>query len=64
MSLSRDAILFGIALVVFGDWLLKYGIDASLLPIAGILLAALGFLGSLEAATSSDDVDERPASDE
>ena len=47
MSLSTDALLFGIALVGYGIWMEVDGYDGTLYVTIGIALAAIGFLGSV-----------------
>ncbi|QPV62861.1 hypothetical protein I7X12_19425 [Halosimplex litoreum] len=64
MSLSRDALLFGIALVLFGNWLQVYGLDATPFPHAGVVLAGLGFVGSVVSALHPDTADTSPTGDE
>lgn len=64
MSLSRDALLFGIALILFGNWMQVYGLDAAPFPHAGVLLGALAFLGSLVSALSSHDVNTHTTGEE
>jgi hypothetical protein len=50
MSLSRDTLLFGIALIVFGAWIEVSGMGGWPFAVAGLALAAIGFLGSLGSA--------------
>lgn len=50
MSLSRETLLFGVALIAFGIWVELAGFDGALYTYAGITLAALAFLGSVVAA--------------
>lgn len=47
MSLSRDTLLFGIALIMFGTWLEVSGMGGWPFAVAGLGLAATGFLGSV-----------------
>ena len=47
MSLSRDTLLFGIALIVFGAWIEVSGMGGWPFAIAGLILAAIGYLGSI-----------------
>ncbi|WP_155120603.1 hypothetical protein [Haloprofundus marisrubri] len=53
MPLARDTLLFGIALILFGSWMQLYGLDATPIPHVGIVLAALGFLGSVVSRAAS-----------
>lgn len=64
MSLSRDALLFGIALILFGNWMQVYGLNATPFPHAGVILATLAFLGSLVSAISSDSGDVHATGEE
>lgn len=58
MSLSRDTLLFSIALIVFGNWIEVSGLGGWPFAVAGIVLAAIAFLGSLlSIMLSPSDVD-------
>jgi len=65
MSLSRDSLLFGIALISFGIFVEFKGLGGWMIAIAGIFLAALGLLGSVvytfrsatDARTTEDDTE-------
>lgn len=58
MSLSRDALLFSIALIVFGNWIEVSGQGGWPFAVAGIVLAAITFLWSLLSVMfSSSDMD-------
>jgi hypothetical protein len=47
MSLSRETVLFGIALLAFATWIEVSGLGGWPFAVAGLVVAAMGFLGSL-----------------
>lgn len=47
MSLSTDALLFGITLVAFGTWIEASGLGGWPFAVSGLTLAGLAFLGSV-----------------
>lgn len=64
MTLSRDTLLFGIALVVFGTWLEVAGLGGWPFADAGIVLATMGFLGSVVSFMRSAPESRAPVDDE
>jgi hypothetical protein len=53
MSLSTDAILAGLALVAFANWLEAAGYGGWPVALAGLGIVAVAFLGSLGSALRS-----------
>lgn len=64
MSLTRDTLLFGIALIMFGTWIEVSGMGGWPFAVAGLALAALGFLGSVGSSMLSAPDTPTPADDE
>jgi hypothetical protein len=66
MSLSRDTLLFGIALIVFGLWIEVSGMGGWPFAVTGLGFAVMGFLGSIASAARTapgtrGQVDEDPS---
>jgi hypothetical protein len=53
MSLSRDTLLLGIALLLFGTWIEVSGMGGWPFAVTGLSLAAIGWLGSIGSALRS-----------
>jgi len=64
MSLSRDTLLFGIALIVFGTWVELAGMGGWPFADAGIVVATIGFLASVVASMLSATETGAPAGEE
>lgn len=64
MSLSRDTLLFGIALITFGTWIEVSGMGGWPFAVAGLGLAATGFLGSVGSSMLSAPDPSAPVDDE
>ncbi|WP_248897005.1 hypothetical protein [Haloplanus halobius] len=47
ISLPRDTLLFGIALIMFGNWVAVDGLQGVQFATAGLALAAIAFLASV-----------------
>lgn len=64
MSLARDTLLFGIALIMFGTWIEVSGMGGWPFAVAGLVLAAIGFLGSVVSSVLAAPNGSVPVDDE
>lgn len=64
MSLPRDTLLFGIALIAFGAWLETSGMGGWPFATAGLVGAVAGFLGSLVSTMVAASPASTPVDDE
>jgi hypothetical protein len=64
MSLARETVLLGIALILFGTWIEISGLGGWPFAVSGLGMAALGFLGSVVSASRSPPTPGGPGDDE